>query len=192
MYSYKGFISDKKGNDKYQNIYVTPQNKDDMAKCFDNMRIPFEIYSQLKPGTPVILILEYKESSCPVALSFDGEHYFKSKNKQERAKSFRGLKNEFHNIIDTKKNKLKLLKSFFIPFYSNLIAYPYYVILTGFYALFFSFLYTSNEISNIKFLMYSIGSTYLSSLFLIGFNIINIRKMYKDGKQWIIKQNIFS
>lgn len=192
MYIYKGFISDRKGNDKYQNIYVDPENEQDMKKCFDNMRIPYDIYSKLKPGTPVILILEYKDSSCPIALSLDGEHYFKSKNKQARAKSFRGLKNEFHNVIDTRKNKLKILKSFFIPFYSNLISYPYYFILSGIYALLFSFMYPNNEITNIQFLIYILLSTYVSSLFLIAMNIFYIKKIYHNGKQWIIKKNIFS
>lgn len=191
MYIYKGFISDKKGNEKYHNIYVNSENEQDMNKCFDNIRIPFDIYSKLIPGTPVILILEYKDSSCPIALSVDGINYIKSKNNNKKAKSFRGLKNEFHNIIDTKKNKLKILKSFLIPFYSNLIAYPYYIIILGFYALFFSFFYTSNELSNMEFLTYSLLSTYISSLFLIALNIFIVKKMYNNGKQWITKKISF-
>ena len=187
MYIYKGFITEKTKHGKEQRIFVTPENPNDMDKCFTNIIIPDEEYIFIHVGSPILLVLEYKESSCPIAISVDGTKYYKSKNKEARARAFRAIKNEFHNIIDTKKNKLKFLKSFFIPFYSNLIPYPYYVILSGFFALFFSFLYTSDEISNIKFLMYSIGSTYLSSLFFIGFNIINIKKMYRNGKRWIKK-----
>lgn len=187
MYIYKGFITKHKINTDYQIFYVKPENKNDMEKCFDNILIPWEIFETLKTNTPILLVLEYKDSSLPVALSIDGTQYFKSKTKAPRTKtkSFRAIKNEFHNIIDLKKNKNKILKSFLIPFYSNLILYPYYFILLGFYSFFFSSIYLNSYISNIEFVFYVVLSTYLSSLILISFNIFNIKNMYNNGRKWI-------
>lgn len=186
MYIYKGFITEKTKHGKEQRIFVTPENPNDMDKCFTNIIIPDEEYIFIHVGSPILLVLEYKESSCPIAISVDGTKYYKSKNKEARARAFRAIKNEFHNIIDTKKNKLKFLKSFFIPFYSNLIPYAYYVILMGFYIMLFSSLYPYNDLSNLDLSLYVVLSTYVTSLFLIGANVFNIKKMYRNGKKWIV------
>lgn len=49
----------------------------------------------------------------------------------------------------------------------------------------FSSLYPYNELSNLDLSLYVILSTYITSLFLIGANVFNIKKMYSNGKKWI-------
>lgn len=157
-------------------------------KSFSNFVVPIETHQNIKLGeTRLILIVEYKDSPVPLAISFDGSLYYKSKNKEEHPKVFRLLKNEVHNAIDKKKNKNKILKSYFIPFYSRLLITPYYIVIAALSLLIINtiVLYTNITLSNIEFLLYTLTSTYILSVVCIFFKIKHIKSSFKALQKWI-------
>jgi len=155
-------------------------------KMFSNFIIPIELHQSIEEGrTPVILILENKDSPVPLAISFDGSFYYKSKNKKEHPKVFRLIKNEVHNAIDKKKNKNKILKSYFIPFYSRLLITPYYILIAAFSLLIINTLTLYKPLSNMDCFLYTLISTYIISVILIFFKVKHIKSSFKSLQKWI-------
>lgn len=182
MYFFHGFLKEKKDFGLHQQYSVVNEHDHTLEKSFDNFRLLDEIYNDVKTGDPIILVLEYEQSSVPLAISFDGNIYYKSKNQEHLSKTFRMIKNEFHNIVDKNKNKNKILKSFFIPFYSQLIPAPYYLIIMGFY---FMVLNISFSLSNFEFITLSLLLTYITSIVFITFETFNIKSHFKKSKRWV-------
>ncbi|EPP7233188.1 hypothetical protein ACTOJ1_000030 [Shigella flexneri] len=174
-------------------IYTyTVQGSDDSDKeyykIFSNFVVPIEIHQDIELGeTRLILILENKDSPVPLAISFDGHLYYKSKNKEEHPKVFRLIKNEVHNAIDKKKNKNKILKSYFIPFYSRLLITPYYILLAALSLFIINTiaLYSNIPLSNFECLLYTLISTYAFSVVLIFFKVKHIKNSFKALQKWI-------
>lgn len=174
-------------------IYTyTVQGSDDSDKAyykiFSNFVVPVEIHQDIELGkTRLILILENKDSPAPLAISFDGHLYYKSKNKEEHPKVFRLIKNEVHNAIDKKKNKNKILKSYLIPFYSRLLITPYYLIIAAISLFIINTiaLYTNMPLSNSECLLYTLISTYVFSVVLIFFKVQHIKNSFKTLQNWI-------
>ena len=129
--------------------------------------------------------MENKDSPVPLAISFDGSFYYKSKNKKEHPKVFRLIKNEVHNAIDKKKNKNKILKSYFIPFYSRLLITPYYILIAAFSLLIINTLTLYKPLSNMDCFLYTLISTYIISVILIFFKVKHIKSSFKSLQKWI-------
>lgn len=190
MIFFKAVILEKKFlNDVYT---YTVQGSDDSDKeyykSFSNFTVPIETHQNIKLGeTRLILIVEHKDSPVPLAISFDGQLYYKSKNKEEHPKVFRLIKNEVHNAIDKKKNKNKILKSYFIPFYSRLLITPYYIVIAALSLFIINTisLYMHMDLSNSECLFYTLVSTYILSVFLIFFKVQHIKNSFKTLQNWI-------
>lgn len=155
-------------------------------KMFSNFIIPIELHQDIQEGkTPVILILENKDSPIPLAISFDGSFYYKSKNKKEHPRVFRLIKNEVHNAIDKKKNKNKILKSYFIPFYSRLLITPYYILIAAFALFFINTITLYKPLSNTQCFLYTFIATYIISVVFVFFKVKHIKNSFKSLQKWI-------
>ncbi len=155
-------------------------------KMFSNFTIPIELHQDIQEGkTPVILILENKDSPIPLAISFDGSFYYKSKNKKEHPRVFRLIKNEVHNAIDKKKNKNKILKSYFIPFYSRLLITPYYILIAAFALFFINTITLYKPLSNAQCFLYTFIATYIISVVFVFLKVKHIKNSFKSLQKWI-------